>query len=590
MTVGTSYQPGMPLGESGSEPEEDGTFLAQVTIEHANETDLTVSFRSAAPVAVDEDATAILAGTTAVVPPATLEIEGERALTDTDTLAAAGRTGEYPFQRYAVAIEDEVDDSGIELAWSGRTTPRNEIQLYGWDATQGAWLLLAANEPSADGQLTLIGQVLPSMVVNGVAQVLVLDGPRTAGGLFSEVSVTDGAFADPGDYDFSINHMTDTQFYSEGFRRVFTDMASWVVANAEGRKISYNSLTGDIIENWVAGNSDQERARREFEAAALIVSIMNDADVANGVLPGNHDNLWGRNNDLYNEFFPASMFEGKAWWGGEWREGDNSAHDDYFAHDGTDFLVINLPYMPSPEQMAWASALASANPEHNVILATHSYLHTSGAVETREENRYTARGIEIWEQVVAPNDNVFLVLGGHYHGVATNYADPVTGERVDATEVGADTVVFDNVGATGRRVVEMLADYQGYRSTQPDARADTFDRASGSSVCSSSTWTPGSWPSTPTRRPSTRSTPGSTTNRPSVATMRATTAVTTSSWCSWRSPATPRSRRPPGRCRGPPARTSSSSPRPARSPSTASPPRTRGGCGTPWSRMGRRSP
>ncbi|MFD1860696.1 hypothetical protein EHW97_11170 [Aeromicrobium camelliae] len=478
VTVERSYRPGTPIVErDGEEAEEDGSFVTQVRTEHAGDAQLDVSFRSATPINIDRDATRIWSGTTATVPPASLAIEGEQLLGADASLISEGGTGAYPFQRYEITMAD-VPEEGAEVVWTGITQPRNEIQLYGWDAEQGSWLAIAAGQPSADGELTLVGRVTSAMFTEGVVNVLVLDGPRTTGGLFDEVAVTDGAFADPGEYDLAINHMTDTQFYSEGFVSVFTDMVAWVVANAQGRNIAYNSLTGDIIENWIGGNSDPLRARREFSDAKKIVNLLNEAGVPNGVLPGNHDNFWGRNNDMYNEYFGPEMFADKPWWGNSWQPGDNSAHYDYFVHDGTKFLIVNLPYRPSEAQMEWASSVAQANPSFNVVLATHSYLYTDGTVED-VDRRYTALGRQIWERIVAPNDNVFLVLGGHYHGVATNYADPVTGERVDATQLNDSTVVIDNVGASGRRVVEMLADYQGYRSTQPNPRADVHDRDTG---------------------------------------------------------------------------------------------------------------
>jgi len=49
-------------------------------------------------------------------------------------------------------------------------------------------------------------------------------------------------------------------------------------------------------------------------------------------------------------------------------------------------------------------------------------------------------GVDIYEQVVVPNENVFLVLSGHTHGVGLN--------------------VKRDVGVKGRVVVEMLANHQ----------------------------------------------------------------------------------------------------------------------------------
>src|SRR5699024_5446658 len=150
--------------------------------------------------------------------------------------------------------------------------------------------------------------------------------------------------------------------------------------------------------------------------------------------------------------------------------------------DEVDFLVISLPYRPSLEQMDWAAEQAQSHPDHSVVLAAHSYLHTSG-VRDNLTMRHAATAEDVWERVVAPSDNIFLVLGGHYHGISTQYADPVTGEQTDATQVGPVAVAVDNVGESGRTVVEMLADYQGYRSTLEEdptvVREDLLDRDTG---------------------------------------------------------------------------------------------------------------
>ncbi|GAB3045022.1 lamin tail domain-containing protein [Sediminivirga luteola] len=477
VSVDRAYRPGTPLVEDdGAEATEEG-FRTSVRTEHEGDRDLQVSFRSAAPVAVNQDATGVWSGTTAGLPE-TLQIDGEESLAADDSLVSEGHSGEYPFQRFEITVE-EVPEEGLEVVWTGQTQDRNEIQLYGWDLNEQAWLLLDAAQPSHDGDLTLIGRASASMVDGETVNVLVLDGPRTTGGLFDEVGVVDQEFAQPGTYDLAFNHMTDTQFYSEGFVSVFTDMVAWVIANQDARDIAYSTNTGDIIENWMRGFDDPERARREFRDAAKITQLLNEHGVANGVLPGNHDNFWGRNNDLYNEYFGPEMFEDQPWWGNSWQPGDNSAHYDWFIHDdGTKFLVLNLQYNPSDAQLEWANAVAEANQDWNIILATHSYLHTSGEVDDIER-RHSARANHIWEKVIVPNDNIFLVVGGHYHGVATNYADPITGERVNVSELPGETAVIDNVGAEGRRVVEMLADYQGYRSSQPDPRADTYDRDTG---------------------------------------------------------------------------------------------------------------
>lgn len=466
----TATVPGTPKTK-GKKAGDD--YTATVTTPDADGEQQDVTLQQATPLDITE--AKIWAGATRRKVPAQLSIAGERKVATAESLETKARDDAYPFQRYAVPVA-EVPEDGLAFTWTGTTRDRNEIQMYAWNGTE--WQLLTAAAPSADGDLTLAGTLSAEQVVDGVANVLVIDGPRVEGGLVDEIGVTDQAFADPSKYDWAFNHLTDTQFLSEGFRDVYRQDVSWVVANHAARKIGYATNTGDIIENWIGGNADPVRARKEFGAAKKIQQMLNDADVPNGVLPGNHDNFWGRNNDLYNEFFGPEMYEDESWWGGSYGPDDNSAHYDFVTENGVDFLVLNLPYRPSQDQIDWAREIAASYPSHNVILLTHSYIDTEKNIENRG-NRYTARGEDIWSDLVAPSDNIFLVLGGHYHGVATKYGDPVTGEQSDAIEIAGDTVAVRNVGETGRVVVGMLADYQGYRSGFPEPRADTLDRDTG---------------------------------------------------------------------------------------------------------------
>ncbi|WP_110183030.1 lamin tail domain-containing protein [Nocardioides solisilvae] len=468
----TATSPGTPRASARVR---GGAYTASVEVTDADGGELDVVVRRAAAAPLDLARARVWGGATTRKVPARLSVAGERRLRDLGSLSVRAEGYGYPFLRFAVPTES-VPAEGYEFTFSTTTRARNDVQLLAWDGA--AWQVLTHAEADADGGLTLVGELGAEHLVAGELHVLVIDGPRVAGGLVDEIGVTDRAFADPADYDWAFNHMTDTQFLSEGFRDVFRKMVTWVVANADARKIGYSTNTGDIIENWISANSDPVRAHKEFTAARRIHDLLNEAKVPNGVLPGNHDNFWGRDNTLYNEYFGPEVYRDEEWYGAAWRPGDNSAHYDFVTESGVDYLMLSLPYRPTRAQLDWAREVAAAYPQHNVVLLTHSYLDTQGEIEDLD-NRVTARGDRVWSEVVAPSDNVFLVLGGHYHGVATKYGDPVTGEQSDAIEIAADTVAVRNVGETHRTVVQMLADYQGYRSTQPAPRGDTLDRDTG---------------------------------------------------------------------------------------------------------------
>lgn len=470
--VETNAAPGTPQAVAKVRK---GVYGAQVKVSDADGGDLDVTVRAASPAAgVDTASAKVWGGATSRKVPSKLRVTGERRVTSA-TLSAKADGQAYPFLRFAVPASG-VPAEGVEFTFSAETRERNDVQMYAWDGS--AWALLTHAAADADDNVTLVGALKPEHLVDGDLNVLVIDGPRVSGGLVDEVGVTDQSFADPSSYDWSMNHMSDTQFLSEGFRDVFRKQASWVVANAEGRKIGYSTNTGDVIENWMNGNADPKRADKEFAAAKKIQQLLNDADIPNGVLPGNHDNHWGRENTRFNQYFGPEMYEDKSWYGAEWKKGDNSAHYDFVTEAGVEYLMLSLPYRPTNAQIDWAREVADSHPSHNVVLLTHSYLDTNKKIEDLD-NRTTARGHVLWRDLIAPSDNIFLVLGGHYHGVSTKYGDPVTGEQIDAISIAEDTVAVRNVGETGRSVVQMLADYQGYRSTQPTPRTDVLDRDSG---------------------------------------------------------------------------------------------------------------
>jgi hypothetical protein len=236
-------------------------------------------------------------------------------------------------------------------------------------------------------------------------------------------------------------------------------MVSWIATNADTRKIEFATHTGDIIENWVDPEQTDERARREFEFGSAIQAILDDAGVPNSVLPGNHDNKRGTDHALFNEFFGPDRYADMPEYGGSIAPGDNRANFSTFEAAGARFLMLSLPYAYGEEEMAWAEQIVTAHPDHNVIVSTHEHvmpLTVEGTAHRAGSNRWTSRGDELWERVIAPNRNVVAVLSGHFHGLGLLRTE-------------------DAGGIPGHDVVEILADYQEYR-THTGERATGFQR------------------------------------------------------------------------------------------------------------------
>ena len=370
---------------------------------------------------------------------------------------------ESPYQ----AFELEHPGEFAPVSWTGVVDPSREVTLLAWNYETGAWDQLRT-ESGAAPENTVLEAYLSEDYANETGQThLAVTGEDghmvgTEEWAPDEFGVTN-EFADPADYDFSIAHVTDTQFLSEGavdpdldavgqerFAEAYRAQMDWIVDNEDSRKISYVAHTGDIIENWMLPHHPEAQAREEFEFASEMQSIIDDAGIPNGITPGNHDNGWGTfGNDMFNDYFPAERYEEAAanWenasYGGPWEEGDNSAHYDLFEVEGHEFIAVYLPYGHNTAQRNWANDVLQAFPDRDAFLFTHAYLRASSNADASKaigNLGYGDNGHLLRSQVVEENDNLVMVSSGHYHGTTWN----------------------QNFNGDGGPVFEMLGDYQNY--------------------------------------------------------------------------------------------------------------------------------
>ncbi|MDO5617854.1 metallophosphoesterase [Kocuria sp.] len=290
---------------------------------------------------------------------------------------------------------------------------------------------------------------------------------------------TDVGFADPEDYDFAIVHLTDTQYIAEGaadpsdpdrqarFKAAHDAIARWVGENAERRKIVYLAHTGDLVENWCWFWNRRSTARREFQEAGRLISMIEDYGVPVGVLPGNHDNRWGSDEGrgspelkMFNKTFGpirtmmaqrqwrprAGELEVEANYGGPWKAGENSCHYDLVTVGDTKLIFLHLGYGVRDEHTAWANDVLRQYADRDAIICTHYYLDQgirpdgSGAPYGGPGSYGPNDGVKIHREVVSQHSNVVMVLCGHISG---------TGWRLE------DQVAYPSPG--------LLADYQAHR-------------------------------------------------------------------------------------------------------------------------------
>ena len=97
--------------------------------------------------------------------------------------------------------------------------------------------------------------------------------------------------------------------------------------------------------------------------------------------------------------------------------------------NGVDFIVLYLSYGISSFEFSWAHTVLQQHQDRHAIITLHEYIKKGGD--------YSGQGERIFEELVVPNENVFMVLCGHIHDVELN---------------------IKSIG--NRTIYEILADYQ----------------------------------------------------------------------------------------------------------------------------------
>lgn len=251
---------------------------------------------------------------------------------------------------------------------------------------------------------------------------------------------------------WTIVALPDTQKYSQSSTLITyaQDQVDWIADNVDAENIVFVSHEGDLVEH---GDD-----RTQWERMHSVMNTLDDT-VPYATPPGDHD--WfieedrSSSTEYYREFFGAARYEGRSWFGGS--APNDLSHYQLFSAGGYDFLHIDLEWEAPGEAsdpdtaLGWAQNVLNTYPDRPTILTTHSYVWNGDppgrTTFVQENNGNGCSGETIWQEIIDPNPQVFMVLngnfqegpgsdGGEYHQVSTNIAD--------------------------RSVYEMLACYQDY--------------------------------------------------------------------------------------------------------------------------------
>jgi hypothetical protein len=115
--------------------------------------------------------------------------------------------------------------------------------------------------------------------------------------------------------------------------------------------------------------------------------------------------------------FNATLMRKEPYWVGDIFDGKNTAVQ--FTYDNYHFMVINIEYDANITVLDWMQTLIKANPNVNVIVATHNFLNGNGTYGTSKTA--DATWASNFAMLLIKDPNVFMTLNGHATGSGTAY-------------------------------------------------------------------------------------------------------------------------------------------------------------------------
>lgn len=359
------------------------------------------------------------------------EQEQAAAFADNKYISTSGENV-FPAHRFEMDVSETLAaGEKVELYWEGKSNANGVINLSAWNYETSKWEVLKQGEVSdSDSDIVLKTEVNPGKFLSGgKIQAMVHDS--------SPVPVNS-------DDSTRMVWFTDTQYYAQDHPEVWESITDWMVAEYEKGSYEYVFHTGDLVQNatvpeeWLVADQNFDR--------------MDTAGIPYGVMAGNRDlDLTTSPYDYsyYWKYFGADRFVNNEWYGGNMD--DNRNHYDLITAGGEDFIMLYLGYGfdDTPETIAWANQVLSEYSDRNAILATHLNLTPSG-------ERGSGPAYNVHHKIVRPNENVKMVLSGHFHGATHN------------------VVTLKNADGTERQLVEVLSNYQG--TTNPAVRGSGYLR------------------------------------------------------------------------------------------------------------------
>jgi hypothetical protein len=217
--------------------------------------------------------------------------------------------------------------------------------------------------------------------------------------------------------DFTLVAMSDSQYTVESFPQIFRSQTQWAADHAAdpAHNVAFVAHQGDML-------------RRGYSTAQA-TTAQSALSVMDGVIPynvsiGNHD-YDNQFDDLdhhissarFTSYFGDGMYAANPASGFGGSSLDQRNHYQIFSAGGRQFMVMGIEWEAPDASIAWAQSVIDSHRHLPVILSTHEYLR-GGARSTTPLDPLGNSGEAIFQKLVKPNPQIFLVLSGHTSTVA----------------------------------------------------------------------------------------------------------------------------------------------------------------------------
>ena len=315
-------------------------------------------------------------------------------------------------------------------------------------------------------------------IIAVVALLALLLSMTTLGTISAAAADTDWFEREPAknvDYSFAVlgDIQTITFKDAHGDSNYLGALFDWIVNNREARKIEYVIGLGDTVETLRSNKKGAERNPKEWQTAAVQLAKLNEAQIPNLIVLGNHDDEYGYHQYVCTEAYQAQM-DGFFYDSEKLAAYGNSMSNCYKKIEigNHKYLMIGLDYHIGEGVVEWANALIEANPDYKVILSMHSYLSSNGSFykdnigfaspdfQVQESMAFNAQ--ELWNDLVSKHANMFMVLSGHA---------AITHPMLRVT-----------TGKNGNKVYKVLVDPQAYEKSDPSGFVYMINIVNGGSA------------------------------------------------------------------------------------------------------------